>query len=722
MVLAQPNQVRKYDGAGVLDTSFGTAGVVARLLADHGCQPPGATRPIRTFDDLRAHLDGLPEECCMVDGTQVARSMLVDFDAQRAAWSGKSRDPLADHPRVGWALLAVTRSWAESPTSSSVTQAEITLGRSLLAAGPAPRRWRRGVVVDPRSPRLPCTALPAATLPCRDRWSVGRRRRRIATAVRRTRAVDGIGSSFGGMPRPHDLPERNPFLSSDIYGVTHVNPGQQNSIPYEIPLGTRTIDLGALNPVWGGPVNNATYASVMHGYFWSVATDRVALIDARDKRWDVVADIDLPGASRRSQEALRQIVEFEYADIASAEAHLKAILGDAPGSLLPTGVYALVSNEDVVYSNAGTTVSAIGLVDRADPSRGLEVKGQFDTSTIIPPTSVMGEEPRVGLVGMNMTYDGHVVVGALNGVAVIDAALTSGQFVSFDDDDQMATNSLAVDAAGGIYVATGSKTPRMPGVMRKLVWTGERLSDDPVDGAWAAQYDGGDWPPAIKAGTGTGSTPTLMGFGEGEDELVLITDGTNRMKLVAFWRNEIPAGARVVEGALSPRIADQKPVRAGISEERAWLQSEQTIIVLGTGAFVVNNLIEEGHPDRIIDVLTVGPVHAPPHGVEKLVWNQREQRFYSGWARGDVVSISMVPLASSGAGAVFVNGYSAEDGWEVTGLDWETGKTVSRTIFGHDNKGNGTYAILQFLEDGDMLFNSVIGPYRIPLDEASHRR
>jgi hypothetical protein len=513
----------------------------------------------------------------------------------------------------------------------------------------------------------------------------------------------------------HALPERNPFLSSDIYGVTHVNPAQQNSIPYRITLGVRTVDLGALTPVWGGPVNNATYSSAMPGYFWSVATDRVALIDARDGRWEKVADINLPGVTRRSQEALRQIVDFEYCDIPSAEAHLKAILGDAPGSVLPAGVYALVSNADLVYSNAGTTVSAIGLVDRADLSRGLGVKARFDTATIIPPTSVMGEEPRVGLVGMNMTYDGHVVVGALNGVAVIDAALTGGQFVSFDDD-QMATNSLAVDSAGGIYVATGSKEPNRPGVMRKLVWTGERLSDDPVDGAWTAEYDGGDWPPAIKAGTGTGATPTLMGFGEGEDKLVLITDGSNRMKLVAFWRDEIPADARVVEGALSPRIADQKPVHAGISEERPWLQSEQTIIVLGTGAFLVNNLIEEGHPDRIIDVLTVGPVHAPPHGVEKIVWNQEEQRFYSAWTRGDVVSISMVPLASSGAGAVFVNGYSAEDGWEVTGLDWDTGKTVSRTVFGQDNKGNGTYAILQFLADGDMLFNSVIGPYRIPLD------
>lgn len=513
-----------------------------------------------------------------------------------------------------------------------------------------------------------------------------------------------------------DRPEKNPFLSADIYGVTHINPAKQNSIPYRIPLKTQHIDLESLTPVWGGPVNNATYASATPGFFWSVSTDRVALIDARGKSWNKVADIDLPGAQRRSLSALNKIVNHKYQDMKSAEAHLKGILGDSPGSIMPAGIYALVSDKDFVYANAGTIVSAIGLKDPADISKGLEVKAQFDTASIIPPTSVFGEQPRVGLVGMNMTYDGHVVIGALNGIAVIDTALTKGLFHSFGDDNQMATNSVAVDKDGGIYVATGSKKPRKPGVMHKLVWTGKSISDDSKDGAWEAKYEGGDWPPAIKAGTGTGSTPTLMGFGEGEDKLVLITDGANRMKLVAFWRDKIPADAKKVKGALSSRIADQKSVSAGISEQRPWLQSEQTIIVSGYGAFVVNNLIEEGHPDRIIDVMTVGPVHRPPSGVEKIVWNAKENRFYSAWARGDVVSVSMVPLASSGANAVFVNGYSEKDGWEVTGLDWGTGATVSRTIFGHNNKGNGAYAILQFLEDGDMLFNSVIGPYRIRLD------
>jgi hypothetical protein len=49
------------------------------------------------------------------------------------------------------------------------------------------------------------------------------------------------------------------------------------------------------------------------------------------------------------------------------------------------------------------------------------------------------------------------------------------------------------------------------------------------------------------------------------------------------------------------------------------------------------------------------------------------------------------------------------------GLDWNTGKNRTRVEFGQTNRGNGAYAILQLLENGDLLFNSVIGPYRIPL-------
>jgi hypothetical protein len=103
---------------------------VVRLLAAHGCQPPGAARPIRTLEDLRAHLDGLPEECFMVDGTHVPRSMPVDFDAQRAAWSGKDRD----HVVKGTVVADAGRRplWFEADPTGEGRTHDITMLRAQL--------------------------------------------------------------------------------------------------------------------------------------------------------------------------------------------------------------------------------------------------------------------------------------------------------------------------------------------------------------------------------------------------------------------------------------------------------------------------------------------------------------------------------------------------------------------------------------------------------------
>lgn len=54
-------------------------------------------------------------------------------------------------------------------------------------------------------------------------------------------------------------------------------------------------------------------------------------------------------------------------------------------------------------------------------------------------------------------------------------------------------------------------------------------------------------------------------------------------------------------------------------------------------------------------------------------------------------------------------------GWEITGLDWATGKTRHQVNLGKSNRGNGAYAILQYFPNGDLLFNSVAGPFRAPL-------
>ncbi|EFR96372.1 protein of unknown function/lipoprotein, putative [Listeria ivanovii FSL F6-596] len=48
-------------------------------------------------------------------------------------------------------------------------------------------------------------------------------------------------------------------------------------------------------------------------------------------------------------------------------------------------------------------------------------------------------------------------------------------------------------------------------------------------------------------------------------------------------------------------------------------------------------------------------------------------------------------------------------------MDWNTGETVFCAKFGFDNLGNGAYSIIQFFENGVLLFNSIGGPTRVKL-------
>ena len=305
-----------------------------------------------------------------------------------------------------------------------------------------------------------------------------------------------------------------------------------------------------------------------------------------------------------------------------------------------------------------------------------------------------------------MTYYRKLGIAGGHSITVIDRDFKEApQTVKFDSDEN-ATNSIAVDEKNGIYLATDK-------YMRKVVWTGTKLSQDEKDGAWKSEYETSEEPPAIKVGKGTGSTPTLMGFGDDEDKLVVITDGAERMNIVAFWRDKIPAGFKQQAGTKSNRIAGQMQITAGLPKNTKWVQSEQSVVVKGYGAFVVNNMIPEAPKDKLVALLSIGPVIDTPHGAERLEWNPKTHSWKSIWVRSDVTSISTVPSLSGPSNIVFINGYYKDSGWEVTGMDWNTGKTVHRSIFGKDNFGNGAYAIMQFLPNGDLLFNSIAGPIRI---------
>ena len=100
------------------------------------------------------------------------------------------------------------------------------------------------------------------------------------------------------------------------------------------------------------------------------------------------------------------------------------------------------------------------MADPDDPSAGLQVLRSLDTTTIFTPFAFPGYPASVKLIGMNLTYDGHLVIGAFGQICVVDREFARPAAVHDFAQGNLLTNSFAVDDAGGIYVATGSLAPQ----------------------------------------------------------------------------------------------------------------------------------------------------------------------------------------------------------------------------------------------------------------------
>jgi len=515
-------------------------------------------------------------------------------------------------------------------------------------------------------------------------------------------------------------PAVNPYLSSQLYGITHFDASQSDSTPYGPPQGIYTVDPSLQPTVYGGPVNIMTLASTNPDYIWAVGSDRVSYVHKRSGQLAAMATFEaLADASGNLLPAIPD-ANFRAFGASSAvgmntlsmDTYLTTLFGSGYKNRFGNGVYVLVDKDNVLYTHYGDTLYAFSLSNPGQPAAGITVRYKLEHMV----ATIQGSNPAppagTRLFGLSMTYDGHLIATFSNGVAVIDRDLNvaSSSFYRFADTEYV-SNSVAVDEKNGIYVASNL-------LMRKLVWTGTRLSGDESDGAWSSQYDTSTTPPIIKLGYGTGSTPTLMGFGSDPDKLVVITDGARQMKLVAFWRDTIPTGFIQKPDTASRRIAGQIQVTCGFSPLPEWLQSEQSVVVSGYGAFVVNNIPQTVSSDiqsanKLLQVTLMGPAYPASYGVERFQWNPVTHGWSTVWARSDVSSTSMVPIHSQPGTMALINGYRPPYGWEVLGLDWNSGSIVHQTVFGTKNFGNGAYAILQYLENGDLLFNSVAGPLRV---------
>ncbi len=291
------------------------------------------------------------------------------------------------------------------------------------------------------------------------------------------------------------------------------------------------------------------------------------------------------------------------------------------------------------------------------------------------------------LVGATMTYDGYIAFATENGVvgtiprhpgqmrnANLRTVSLNGDAAcaSADEPDaelETVSNSIAADENGGIYVVTSKHMVRVNHDAR----TGDLVV------RWSTPYNAGSDVSEIRLGEGSGSTPTLMGTGRGQDKFVVITDGQDLMHLDLFWRNGVPKKWDGLGDGRPRRMACEYPVTFGDPTATTSL-SEQSVAVRGYGTLNVNNLLDYEFPDGLPAVLLNafaalrgGDPAAAPQGAERIDWDPARQRCRSVWSNSHVSIPNGIPSISSGSKLAY--GVSQRHGdWGVRGLRWADGR------------------------------------------------
>ncbi|HEY9160055.1 MAG TPA: hypothetical protein VIS94_03090 [Desulfomonilia bacterium] len=370
--------------------------------------------------------------------------------------------------------------------------------------------------------------------------------------------------------------------------------------------------------------------------------------------------------------------------------------GDGEKGLVESGVsgaYTLVDKDGVFFVPDMTRIVAYCDSVPGDPSSKIKIRNVY----CIPEQYLKGSDDKI--VGLVMTYDGMLAFATNNGlVCVLSRSFEKGYYLMPGEDDEI-SNSIACDEKGGIYVVTSRK-------MYRVQWTGTELSTDEAKGGWIADYETGGDQSGIRLGNGSGTTPTLMGTGS-QDRFVAITDGSELMNIVLFWRDEIPADWHQIPGTKDRRIAAQVPVRFGDPEAKH-SQTDQSLCIRGYGAVVVNNELGADLGNRTLNIIISGIPLIAPRGMEKFEWNHKTRTFSSVWANTQISVPNGIPCMSASTKLLYAIGKRGIY-WTLEAVDWDTGDSAFYSNIGIGLQYNSAYAATQVGLDGCIYSGTAIG-------------
>jgi len=516
------------------------------------------------------------------------------------------------------------------------------------------------------------------------------------------------------MSNPPAVGPRNPFLADSGYAMAHGRCDQQDNTPGRGPEGpTESLVPDDLQYAWLGPGHFGGMISSPYPdgrrVIWSNGREIIVKLDYGTL--EVLSVFEIPGQTRTP------VADLEAAVAGLDELDGKELIDHAIVLAMNfmtglDGVYALVDCDNTLFLGRKDHAVAYAEIDPTDPASPIIERSKWNK-----PDHIEGF-----FVGINMTFDGRLVMSTDHGwLVVLERDFSSYEAIQLPGAAEHAAShcarmesergntgygwvrtALCVDDHNGIYTSSVDHTHR-------VVWTGERLSLHEADGAWSAEYRNG-------TGFGSGTTPSLMGFGPDEDRFVVIGDGDDVVNITLMWRDEIPDDWEQLPGAPSRRIAGMGPVNMGDPDLPA-IQTEQSITVSGYGAMTVNNepaSIPDGFPGGGVRLLVFFLGNRPgftPHGLHKYEWDPVARMLREEWVNNEVSSPNSVPFVAQDSGLVYTCG--ARDGkWTIEAVDWATGESRFHFVLG-GSQFNTLGAGVTIDDEGRLLFGNIFGKTRI---------
>jgi hypothetical protein len=508
--------------------------------------------------------------------------------------------------------------------------------------------------------------------------------------------------------KKYTLPPNNPaMIQNGRSPCTHFNSAQTDVTELPAWIGNWAVEPAQTRWLpWVAFIGTAhiPYANGEQALFIA-GTSRVGKIRITDGDFSFVDEIHIPGYDQESissAEIRRLVKEMTAAGVDESKylppfSDYIAKIGQSSANI-GNGVYTMMDKDGSYFVGWGTSIYKIADVDKGDVYSPIQIVNSYDVRDGLSPE----DAAKVNRIfGLQMNSDGTVAIAMPGIVAVLSNDLDNMQYILLDGE--AVDNGISVDEKGGIYCVTSK-------YMRKFTWDGKKLSDQEADGAWKSAYDYVPNPRAFSRGSG--NTPTLMGFGDDEDKLVVIADAGEEISVVAMWRDEIPEDFEQKPGTKSRRIADQLELTIDVPATIEWSPH-----VYGNGVMMMasawpNPVTQEDGKVAIFEtVLTAGVTREAPTGAEKWSWDSKTHSFKSDWTSNYPLQWSLHPV-SAASNAVLLT--VAENGtYGLVAVDWDTGEELGKITLGDNPIFNTAGGFFIPLNDDQIFITSVFGPVMI---------